>query len=285
MPIPAALLAAMPLIGGVISGASQGSMNRKNRKFQEHTNIDNRNFQREMTDKERAWNVEDRDFNNAYNTPAQQMQRYKEAGLNPNLIYGQGTPAISEAPRGTTTHASDQQAPRIDNNFMVPIMQGFMDMIKTNNLKAQTDLLEKQQQLAQSNINLNEVKTSAEQWQMDRSRDFSSLDKELLQAAITNKNANTEAQVANAQFTLDSNQRAERLLRANLSKNKEEILNYQLNREMTRKQLDQLDVLIENGKLDQKLKEFEVQLSKSGLSKSDPAYAKILAEFWKNLLN
>lgn len=29
---------------------------------------------------------------NAYNTPLMQMQRFEEAGLNPNLIYGQGTP-------------------------------------------------------------------------------------------------------------------------------------------------------------------------------------------------
>jgi hypothetical protein len=28
---------------------------------------------------------------NEYNTPAAQMQRYKDAGLNPNLIYGQGS--------------------------------------------------------------------------------------------------------------------------------------------------------------------------------------------------
>lgn len=27
-----------------------------------------------------------------YNTPAEQMKRFREAGLNPNLIYGQGTP-------------------------------------------------------------------------------------------------------------------------------------------------------------------------------------------------
>ena len=32
----------------------------------------------------RLWNM-----NNAYNTPKAQMQRFKEANLNPNLIYGQ----------------------------------------------------------------------------------------------------------------------------------------------------------------------------------------------------
>ena len=31
------------------------------------------------------------DYQNAYNTPEQQMARLKAAGLNPNLMYGQGT--------------------------------------------------------------------------------------------------------------------------------------------------------------------------------------------------
>lgn len=39
-----------------------------------------------------AQNIEFWKMQNAYNTPAAQMSRYKEAGLNPNLIYGQGTP-------------------------------------------------------------------------------------------------------------------------------------------------------------------------------------------------
>jgi len=35
---------------------------------------------------------------NAYNAPVAQMQRYRDAGLNPNLIYGQGTPGNQPAP-------------------------------------------------------------------------------------------------------------------------------------------------------------------------------------------
>lgn len=34
----------------------------------------------------------------AYNSPAEQMKRFKEAGLNPNLIYGQGNPGNASAP-------------------------------------------------------------------------------------------------------------------------------------------------------------------------------------------
>lgn len=38
------------------------------------------------------WNQKLIDEQNQYNSPASQMARYQAAGLNPNLIYGQGTP-------------------------------------------------------------------------------------------------------------------------------------------------------------------------------------------------
>ena len=39
----------------------------------------------------REWQAEQVEKQNAYNTPSAQMQRWIEAGLNPNLIYSQGT--------------------------------------------------------------------------------------------------------------------------------------------------------------------------------------------------
>lgn len=48
---------------------------------------------------------------NEYNSPASQMRRYQAAGLNPNLVYSQGTPGQQSeslrAPQGTSTIGSD----------------------------------------------------------------------------------------------------------------------------------------------------------------------------------
>jgi len=62
------------------------------------------------------WNMQ-----NAYNTPSQQMQRFKEAGLNPNLIYKQ----------------SNEAAPIRSTDFVAPQLQeGALDILgKSNNLK------------------------------------------------------------------------------------------------------------------------------------------------------
>lgn len=52
----------------------------------------------DMQRRQNAWNLEQWYRNNAYNHPAAQMQRLKAAGLNPDLMYQQGTPGMSSSP-------------------------------------------------------------------------------------------------------------------------------------------------------------------------------------------
>lgn len=47
---------------------------------------------------------------NRYNSPEQQMKRFKEAGLNPHLIYSQGSP-------GQATQMPQFQAPRLEYDY------------------------------------------------------------------------------------------------------------------------------------------------------------------------
>lgn len=51
-------------------------------------------------------NLEQWNRQNAYNTPLAQMQRFKEAGLNPNLIYGQGS-------NGNASSSPEYKAPTL----------------------------------------------------------------------------------------------------------------------------------------------------------------------------
>lgn len=54
-----------------------------------------------MQQQQNAWNLEQWERNNAYNSPAAQMQRLKAAGINPDLMYGQnagGATGNSPAP-------------------------------------------------------------------------------------------------------------------------------------------------------------------------------------------
>ena len=79
----------IPIIGNIVSSAINASQSRKNVKDQIKAN-------RELA--EYGWNknLEMWNLQNEYNTPTMQMQRFKEAGLNPHLIYGQGTPGNAQ---------------------------------------------------------------------------------------------------------------------------------------------------------------------------------------------
>ena len=111
------------------------------------TNAANRNFTREMYMRQRQDALSDWDKQNLYNSPREQMQRFQEAGLNDNLIYGNmsNSPTVrsSEAPAGTA------KAPQID-------MAAIMDLKRTS---AQTDLLQQQHKLQAEDIQLRKAQT------------------------------------------------------------------------------------------------------------------------------
>lgn len=75
----------LPIIGNVVDAVGNNiqSNNARNTAY-------------DLADKQHQYAVADWNANNAYNSPAAQMGRYKDAGLNPNLIYGQmsNAPAI-----------------------------------------------------------------------------------------------------------------------------------------------------------------------------------------------
>lgn len=71
------------------------------------------------------WNMQ-----NAYNTPAEQMKRFKEAGLNPNLIYGQ-----------TNTAGSIGSYSQKNVDHISPLLMAQMQQVdaQTQNALAQAD--------------------------------------------------------------------------------------------------------------------------------------------------
>lgn len=79
----------MALIDGIANAFVSGFNNRANRRTQERINAENIAFQREVNKQniDQQWKMWE--ATNDYNHPAAQMARYNEAGLNPNLIYGQ----------------------------------------------------------------------------------------------------------------------------------------------------------------------------------------------------
>lgn len=124
-------------IGGLNMGF-QGNMNRKNRKFALEQ------YYRQREDELRFWRM-----NNAYNHPTAQMERLRAAGLNPHLVYGNGSVGNSSSAASAPNQARWEGNPiSMDPNFASQGLDMYYNLqakqAQTDNLREQNTLLEKE---------------------------------------------------------------------------------------------------------------------------------------------
>ena len=107
--------------------------------FQAQQNRLNRNFAEGQARLQRQYANEDFDKQNAYNAPAAQKQRMKDAGLNPNMMYGgSGGSTPSATVRGSAPAEYKGIAPQSDINFQ-SLMQIPLMMEQTRQLQLIND--------------------------------------------------------------------------------------------------------------------------------------------------
>lgn len=85
-------------------------------------------FQTQAMDKQLLQNKQLWDYQNAYNTPAAQMGRLRAAGLNPNLIYGQGAGGMNAGPiQGADVPVRQVAKPEVGNSMLAYLSARQMD--------------------------------------------------------------------------------------------------------------------------------------------------------------
>lgn len=290
--MPAWFAAAAPAIGqavGAIGGtalgaASTGNLNRKNRFYDTQSDLQDKYFSRIMMQKQHDMNIEDWDRQNKYNrylqedqrryeqdmwrmqneydSPQAQMERFRKAGLNPNLIYGQmgsgQSMNISPAVRSNLAPSSPGHSTSKPSNFRVPnfdLTQGIMSIwdakqkaAQTDNIKAATDVAKQQAAL----LNVQGIKTLAD---TDLSKIDYKLKNEILKYNVDAARLNTQKiqndmDIANAH---------------NLREQEKQPLN-----------LDQLRQTIKESKNRQELQQVELDLRKLHINPGDPGYWRIM---------
>lgn len=123
------------IVVGATQAASSAGTNIANYQLYKRQRTDNRQ------DATTAYNrsLEMWNMNNAYNDPSAQMERLKQAGLNPNLVYGGGATTTASAP--SAPQASSATPQRFQGVDALPVMSAYMD-VKMK--QAQADLIEEQ---------------------------------------------------------------------------------------------------------------------------------------------
>lgn len=268
---PAAAAAAAPYVAAGISAlsgaagiAGVGAQNRKSRAFS-----------REMYQQQKADNIAFWNMQNEYNSPEKQMERLKNAGLNPNMLYDK-TGAVIPAGNVSTPDVQGGQFRTPDfGSVGSGLVQGYFDtkikQAQYDNLKAANTKIAQENALIGAQIVATTANTEGKQ--IDNA-----LASANFQTSVEAATANLESTKANTQFTLDENTRKEVMQGKNLQLIAQDILLRKEQTANTKAERANIRQMLNNLKNDNQLKELDINLRKMGINPTDPTWMRIATQ-------
>lgn len=274
----------------ILGGGLAFGQARKNRKAQAEQNSLDRQFQRDMYEWSRWDAKSDWEKQNFYNSPAQQMQRYKEAGLNPNLIYGQTHDAGPI--RGGTASGGNQPAPQMPTDIGTMAL-GMFTSLQT--LNANVDNLRQSIELSKQEQRLKGLQADTSEFELGKSVELR--DTSIQHAKLVNKNleAQTEKIDTDIDVTINHDQREELALTYDIQLTVAKIIGEQerAKHQMLENAKNPLEVaklkaeirLLEqsrrNAQQEGIVKEIDARLLNMGYDRRDPVYFRLLMDALK----
>lgn len=263
----------LPLVPMIAAGASllgqAGSLFGQSR-----ANKDARGFAWHMYDRQRADALADWNMQNEYNSPNAQMKRYKEAGLNPNLIYGQAgytAPAVRSSQGG-----SYKPEPLNFGGAVQNVLNQYYDTRlreqQLDNLKAQHDVLVQDRELKAANVQNTYMKTDTGSYDLSFKQGMSELYRQKL--------SNEVIKTGNEGDLIAQKTANEWLKGQYINKTIEEQLKF-IAAQITRSQAEteRINATIDNLKRTGQLQDLELNLRKLGVNPNDPIYLRVLGQF------
>lgn len=271
---------------GLYNTFSQSAANQANVSAQEEINSKNLAFQTSMNQLNRKWALEDWSRNAQYNSPLQQMQRLREAGLNPNLVYGNGAQNTAQMVTRTEAKAPTLVAPHV-NPVEVPNIGG--ELAQYNAIKVQNQQVETQkaqQKLLEEQANATALTAAGKVVEIARSKFELGKAQALLDSTIEAAKLRVQGmQIQNTLAPLDYDLRAA-VVRLQAAKTDVEVSNIIADTEKKRAEtiavgtsIQEVRARIDNLHREGKLQDFAVQLSNHGLTPHDPVYWRMFDEF------
>jgi hypothetical protein len=271
VPIGAIISAAATVGSQGVNAMATGKLNRKTRQYNEH-----------MYQWQRDNALSDMQMQNEYNSPAAQMQRFKAAGLNPHLIYGQQNESATV--RSSSAPSWSPEAPKFNLQDAVSNYQNYQKQdVQTDNIKALTEVAKQQAALHAAEIlkvsadtKRTGVGTAQDELNLQHAKDNYTTSLDAAKADLHLKEASIDKTKADTQFTLDSNERAKIMNSYNVKEAISKLLTMQLERQnigvdMTKKKQE-----ISNLMQSSEMNELDLQLKRLGIQPHDPAYMRVV---------
>lgn len=269
---PAAASAAAPYVvagisalSGAAGAASTGAQNRKSRAFS-----------REMYQQQKADNIAFWDMQNEYNSPEKQMERLRNAGLNPNMLYDK-TGAVIPAQNINTPDVQGGQFRTPDfGSVGTGLVQGYFDtkikQAQYDNMKATNTNILQDTLLKASQSELAGV--SAE----EKAR-MNHILYETQQQLIEQEFIRTNKMRADLQFTLDENGRKAAMAAPTLQKAVIDAARADAGLNLDKEQLKLLEQNVYNAKQEGIFKEVQATFAQNGVNFNDPVIMRWIGDY------
>lgn len=231
-------------------------------------NSKTRAWNEKMYSRQRADALADWNMQNAYNSPEQQMARLKAAGLNPNLVYGHGADATSNAmPRATEAKSWNPQVPQFQLNGASVLSSYYDARIKQqtiNNMKAQQQNTEMETLLKAAQRTSTLANTDMTAFNLEKS-------KGLYPGSLQIQQATVDKILQEMDIQRQRNTRSAEL-------QGEQILNMIQQRSKNNLSMEQMNQAIELMKKDNRIKELEATTADKGVRGSDSMIWRVISE-------
>lgn len=264
-----------------------------NRRSQKKQNEADREHAVQMYERQRQDSISDFNRQNEYNHPEQQMERLRQAGLNPNLVYGKGADNTASAINKTSYQESKLTAPQMDfsfSNAITQFQQVQQNKAQTDNLIAmrqniEADRLLKEKDAVIKDLTAANIATRTARSNFDLGLAQELKDSTLQGAVLQNKLAEANINITNNRDLREkqlNTQQVQETIQRTLSIKKDiamkefEISTQPQKREKLENELVMLDQQIANAKKDGIFKDWENMLTKRGLTKNDPVALRML---------
>lgn len=279
----AAITAGAQLLGTGANAYAQGKMNKKTREWNEQQ------YWRTRNDSLRDWAMV-----NEYNSPQAQMQRFRDAGLNPNLIYGQSN--MSDAVRSSDVNQWNPRSPELDLSaapalgqyFNARMQEANLRNLETINTVQQQEAILKAAQIQQTiaSTESTEAGTRRQKFDLEQATGLSPYllesarkNVEKLSAETTQLIDNNERQAALTASSLQEAIARIGAIRINNLKTQAETENQRAQKQHILSQIKAIEQGIENAKRDGTIKDETIELMKRGQNPNDPTWLRKLGEY------
>lgn len=257
--------AAIVAASGGGQAAATGKQNRKSRAFSRET------YAKTKADNIAFWNMQ-----NEYNSPQQQMERLRAAGLNPNMVYDKGG-AIQPASNISTPDVQPGQFRTPDfGSIGTNLVQGYFDtrikQAQYDNLKAQnTESINRALNLA--------AETALKVKQTDGQDTANKLSRLTLFPMAEAAYLENQKKRADIDFTNDANSRAAAMQSPNLELAMVNVARAKFGQFMDKAQLDKTLQEIKNLTSTNQFQQMQNELAKNGVMPGDNVFMRIIGEY------